>query len=447
MRAFTRTDAPASASADRLPTLVIGGGAGGLELVARLARRRSLESHKPAVVLVDRALGHIWKPRLHEIATGIQSPASAESSFLGHANTHGYRFEIGELLDVDPVDRTVKLARVTGPAGDTVLPERSLAYGRLVLALGSEENDFGTPGARANCMFLNTPEQAARIRDALLIGAFRMARGLQDRFAIAVVGGGATGVELSAEIRHAIDALHVHEPSLDRSRIRLTVIESGDRLLGANPPEVSDYAAQALAGYGVEVILSDRVSSVDAAGLTLQSGRRIDADLRIWTAGIRGPRVLSGIPALHCTASGRVSVDDRLRCTGWKDIYAIGDCAEWLDPRSGRPAPYTAQVASAQARYLGAAWQSSAAGRHAPAFRFRSAGAVVSLGDRGAAGNLTTRFGRHSRDQFVQGLSAKWVYGTLYRRHELTIHGWRGALARLLSDRLARSYQPVLKLH
>ena len=432
------------------PTVVVGGGAAGLELVTRLSRHARKECGKddpPSVVLVDRALGHIWKPRLHEIATAMQSPVAAESSFLGHASTHGYRFEIGELQQVDPIGHTVTLAPLLGPEGEGVLPERTISYGRLVLALGSEENDFGTPGAREHCLFLNSTDQAVRIRDALLVGAFRVARGQQDRLSVVVIGGGATGVELSAEIHHAIDALWVHEPALDRSRVQLTVVEAADRLLSANPPEVSAYAAHALQARRVEVIVGDRVASIDARGVQLQGGRRIDAHLRIWTAGIRGPRVLERMPSLQRTRSGRLQVDAKLRCTGVPDIYAIGDCAEWTDPADGRAAPYTAQIASAQARYLAAALKTLATGREVPPFRFESAGAIVSLGDRGAAGNLTTRFGRHSRDHYVQGLSARLVYAALYRRHELAIHGWRGALARLLSDWLDRTYQPELKLH
>jgi NADH dehydrogenase len=428
----------------------VGGGAAGLELVTRLsrqARRNSRTGDTPSVVLVDRALGHIWKPRLHEIATAMQSPAAAESSFLGHASAHGYRFEVGELQQVDPVGHTVTLAPLRGPDGEDVLPARTLSYGRLVLALGSEENDFGTPGVREHCLFLNSADQAVRIRDALLVSAFRVARGQQDRLSVVVIGGGATGVELSAEIDHALDALWKHEPALDRSRVRLTVVEAADRLLSANPPEVSAYAAHALRERQVDLVLGARVAAVDEQGVQLQGGRRIDAQLRIWTAGIRGPRVLEQMAGLPRTRSGRLQVDAQLRCTGLQDIYAVGDCAEWTDPADGRPAPYTAQIASAQARYLAAALEARAAGREVLPFRFQSAGAIVSLGDRGAAGNLTTRFGRRSRDQYVQGLSARLVYAALYRRHDLAIHGWRGALARWLSDRLGRTYQPELKLH
>lgn len=427
--------------------MVVGGGAAGLELVTRLMRHGARDGHGGRAVLVDRALAHVWKPRLHEIATAMQSRAVAESSFLSHASANGYRFEVGELKDIDLVRRLVMLAPLIGPDGAEVLPVRSIHYGRLILALGSEENDFGTPGATQHCLFLNDTHQALRIRDALLVGALRIARGQQDALSIVVIGGGATGVELSAEIHHAIDALWIHEPTLDRSRVRLTIVEAADRLLSANPPQVSAYALDALHARHVEVIVGDRVASSDDSGVLLKSGRRIDAQLRIWTAGIRGPRVFERSGMLETTHSGRVQVDSHLRCAGLTDVYAIGDCAEWSDPATGRAAPYTAQVAAAQARYLAAALRIIDDGGEAHAFRFNSAGAVVSLGDQGAAGNLTTRFGRRSHDRFIQGVSAKVVYAALYRRHEFAIHGWWGALARLLSDWLGRVSQPRLKLH
>lgn len=431
-------DAPA-------PTVVVGGGAAGLEFMARMAARAP--RGRSGLVLVDRALGHVWKPRLHEIATAMQNQSTAESSFLAHASAHGYRFEIGALQAIDVAARQIVLAPLQGPDGEVLLPARSIAYGRLVLAIGSEENDFGTPGAREHCLFLNTPEQALEIRQALLARAFRVARGEQEGLSIVIVGGGATGVELAAEIRDAMDALWEHEPGLDRARVRLTVVEGADRLLSANPPEVSAYAAASLTRRNVALALRSRVSSVDAQGVQLASGERIDAELRIWTAGIRGPRVFDTMAGLPLARSGRLQVDGQLQCIGLPDVHAIGDCAEWTDPATGRAAPYTAQVASAQARYLARAFRRQSDGNPPPPFRFESAGAIVSLGDRGAAGNLTTRFGRRSRDQYIQGLSARGVYAALYRRHEFIVHGWRTAAARWLVERLSRAYEPALKLH
>ncbi|MGF6346668.1 NADH dehydrogenase [Variovorax sp. W2I14] len=437
----------AGAAPTAAQTVVIGGGAAGLEFLTRLARQRPHGRGRQGLVLVDRALAHVWKPRLHEIATAMQNQSAAESSFLAHANAHGYRFEIGALRSIDPSAHEVHLDALTGPDGRELLPPRTIGYGQLVLALGSEENDFGTPGAREHCLFLNTPAQAMQIREALLARAFRLARGQQEALSIAIVGGGATGVELAAEIRDAMDALWQHEPGLERDRVRLTVIEGADRLLAANPPEVSEYAQASLSRRGVAMALAERVVAVDANGLALASGRRVDAELKIWTAGIRGPRVLEDSPALPRSASGRVRVDERLQCEGVPRVHAIGDCAEWIDPASQRPAPYTAQIASAQARYLARAFALRMAGYEPPPFRFKTAGAIVSLGEPGAAGNLTTRFGRRSRDRFIQGMSAQLVYAALYRRHEFEVHGWPRAMARWLAERLSRSYEPAIKLH
>lgn len=426
----------------REPDVVVGGGAGGLELVTRMSRRANSR-----LVLVDRSLGHVWKPRLHEIATAMQNQATAESSFLGHSLHHGYRFELGALQAIDPAAHRISLAELAGPDGGQLLPERQISYRRLVLALGSEENDFGTPGVRERCLFLNTPDQAMEIRARLLAAAFRLARAQQDSLSIVIIGGGATGVELAAEIGGALDALWVHEPALERARVKITVVEASDRLLNANPKEVSEYATDTLKRRGIALALSERVASVDAQGVELASGRRIEAELVVWAAGIRGPALLERMPDLPLSRSGRVQVDATLQCEGVPGVYAFGDCAEWTDPESGRAAPFTAQVAAAQATYLARMFRRIDAGREARPFSFRSAGAFVSLGDGFAAGNLTTRFGRHSRDRFIQGLSARLVYAALYRHHELTVHGWRAAGARWLVDRISRVYEPALKLH
>lgn len=116
-------------------------------------------------------------------------------------------------------------------------------------------------------------------------------------------------------------------------------------------------------------------------------------------------------------------------------------------PCDGASSAFTAQVASAQARYLARAFMHEAAGHMSAPFSFETAGAIVSLGDRGAAGNLTTRFGRRSRERMIQGMSAQWLYAALYRRHEITVHGWRRAAARWVAERLSRAYEPALKLH
>jgi NADH dehydrogenase len=422
------------------PTVVVGGGAAGLELVARLSRYTQPGVGVSSVVLVDRAITHLWKPRLHDTS-------SAEHSFLSHASLLGYHFELGALESIDLPHRRIRVGPVLGRDQRPVLPDRWIHFSRLVLALGSEENDFGTVGASEHCLFLNTPEQAIAIREQFLAALMRTARGLQPRVSIAVVGGGATGVELMAELHRSVQALQALEPGISSAKVQFILIEASDRLLSGNPEELSQYATDFLQCRGTRLMVGKRVREVDGLGLHLASGEFVEADLKIWTAGVRGPSVLKNAGGLTIAASGRVKVDEWLQCEGATGVYALGDCAEWVNPRTGRPAPYTAQVASAQARYLAKALNPSGLGRKLLPFEFASNGTVVSLGEERAVGTLTTRFGQRSRDSYIQGISAHWLYGWLYRRHELATLGLRRALARFLVDRLEKTYSPSIKLH
>jgi len=400
------------------------------------------------LVLVDQELGHVWKPRLHEIATAVHDVVSAETSFLSHSLAHGYHFELGKLEALDLAGSSITLAPVSGPDGKPVLPRREISYGRLVLALGSDANDFGTPGVREHCHFLNSTADAERIRQRLLALLMRVARGVQDDVSIAIVGGGATGIELAAEIYHSLDSVRTLEPQIRPEQMNLTVLEAGQRVLGASPPEQSEYATGTLLARGIRLMTGSRVRRADAAGLHLDDGQTVAADLVVWAAGVRGPALLSSLLGLPLSSTGRVLVDGHLQCVHCPGVFALGDCAQWTDPRTGQPAPYTAQVASAQARYLAALLaRGNPGGPNIPPFRFASKGSVVSLGEDGAVGNLTTRFGQDSKGALIQGLSAKWVYGLLLRRHEVAVHGWGRAAARLLVEKLQRTYQPRIKLH
>lgn len=223
-------------SSPQLPTVIVGGGTAGLELVTALAKKLRTTAAKSPLVLVDKELGHVWKPRLHEIATATQDVVSAESSFLSHSKTHGYQFELGRLDSIDFLKGAISLAPLLGPDGQTVLPRRDLHYGRLVLALGSDSNDFGIPGVREFCHFLNSTAQAEGIRQRLLPLFLRVTRGLQPSMSVIIVGGGATGIELAAEIYHSMDRMRTFGPPIQPEQMRMTVIEAGQRVLSSSPP-------------------------------------------------------------------------------------------------------------------------------------------------------------------------------------------------------------------
>ncbi|MBE7211711.1 MAG: FAD-dependent oxidoreductase, partial [Gluconacetobacter diazotrophicus] len=193
------------ADRDRFRLVIVGGGVAGLEIATRLGRSLG-RSGAAEITLVDRGLSHVWKPMLHTIAAGTAHPDREKIGFLAQAARNGFRFHPGALESVDRANRVLHLGGFDDGSGSPALPAgRELGYDALVLAVGSRANDFGTPGVKEHAVFLDSLPEAdgffIRFRRAL-VEAMEAAR----PFDLAIVGGGATGVELAAEIKHALDA-------------------------------------------------------------------------------------------------------------------------------------------------------------------------------------------------------------------------------------------------
>ncbi|MCJ2011106.1 NAD(P)/FAD-dependent oxidoreductase [Methylobacterium sp. J-076] len=423
--------------ADRAKIVVIGGGVAGLEVATGLGREGSAET-----VLADRSLSHVWKPMLHTFAAGTARPDRQKVGFFAQAKRTGFRFQPGTLVAVDRAARTVSLVVEDAESH----PPVELAYDLLILAIGSRANDFGTPGVAEHCFTIDDLTEAEGFHGTLRRHLLRALQA-QEGLSIAIVGGGATGVELAAELKHAIDLLARYgSPDLPR-RLRLFLIESGPRLLPAFPERVSAAAARTLAELGVEVRTGAMVTGADPAGFSLKDGGRVEAALKVWAAGVKAPEVLSTIDGLERGRTGGLVVGPDLRTTRDPAILALGDCASQTDPGSGRPVPATAQAAHQQAQHLVPALRRNlAAGDLAgplPAFRYRERGAIVSLADFngwGTLGRYTFGGGR------LNGLSARLAHDLLYRQHQLGLFGPGLALATWAADGLDQAVSPPVRL-
>jgi NADH dehydrogenase len=128
--------------------IVVGGGAGGLELVTRLGNK--LGRYKRAdVTLIDKHRAHLWKPLLHEIGAGSMDLGVHEIDYLAQAHWHHFRYRIGELIGLDRKTRAVHLAAHIDDEGHEVTPSRSFQYDTLVIAIGSLSNDWRPSGFTA----------------------------------------------------------------------------------------------------------------------------------------------------------------------------------------------------------------------------------------------------------------------------------------------------------
>ncbi|KFD05343.1 NADH dehydrogenase [Rahnella aquatilis CIP 78.65 = ATCC 33071] len=426
--------------------VIIGGGAGGLELATSLGHKLG-RNKKAEIILVDRNHSHLWKPLLHEVATGSLDDGVDALSYLAHARNHGFTFQIGSLTDIDRESQTIKLAEICDENGELLVPVRDIAYDTLVMALGSTSNDFGTPGVKDHCIFLDNPHQAHRFHNEMLnlFLKFSASSDKQKKVNIAIVGGGATGVELSAELHNAVKQLHSYGfEGLDSEALNVTLVEAGERILPALPARISAAAHSELTKLGVRVLTQTMVTSADKHGLNTRTGEFIDADLMVWAAGIKAPDFMKEIAGLETNRINQLVVEPTLQTTRDPNIYAIGDCASCPQP-SGGFVPPRAQSAHQMASRCFANIMAQRKGQSLKPYVYKDHGSLVSLSRFSTVGSLMGNLMRGS--MMVEGRLARLVYISLYRMHQIALHGYIKTGLMMLVGGINRVIRPRLKLH
>ncbi|RWR01895.1 NADH dehydrogenase [[Pantoea] beijingensis] len=426
--------------------VIVGGGAGGLELATQLGHKLG-RKQKAEITLVDRNHSHLWKPLLHEVATGSLDEGIDALSYLAHARNHHFQFQLGTLTNLNRDSKTLQLAEIRDAQGELLVPERELPYDTLVMALGSTSNDFGTPGVKDHCIFLDNPRQAQRFHNEMLnlFLKFSVSGGEQGKVNIAIVGGGATGVELSAELHNAVKQLHSYGyKGLDNQALNVTLVEAGERILPALPPRISAAAHQELNKLGVRVLTQTMVTSADAGGLHTKSGEFIEADLMVWAAGIKAPDFMKEIGGLETNRINQLVVTDTLQTTRDPDIFAIGDCASCALP-SGGFVPPRAQSAHQMASRTLDNIMAQMKGHTLKPYVYKDHGSLVSLSRFSTVGSLMGNLMRGS--MMVEGRVARFVYISLYRMHQVALHGYCKTGLMMLVGSINRVIRPRLKLH
>lgn len=426
--------------------VVVGGGAGGLELVSKLGNRLGKRG-KAEITLIDRDTTHLWKPLLHEIAVGTMNEGLDEVSYRAHARAHGFSFRVGSMTAVDRDAREVVLAPLYDEEGEQVLPVTRVGYDILVLALGSISNDFNTPGVRDHCIFLDSPRQAHRFRNKLFQQFLRIQRLPESRrdIRIAIVGGGATGVELSAEIHHAVEEVHSYGfDELESRCLKISLLEAGPRILPALPERISAAATRELQALGVDVRLDTAVTEATAKGLLTKQGDLVDADLMVWAAGVKVADFMKELAGLETNRINQLVVNDFLQTTRDPHIFAIGDCAAFTMPDGSRVPP-RAQSAHQMADRCYKNLLAFMGDKPMKGYRYKDHGSLVSLARYSTLGNLMGNL--TSGSLFIEGRIARTVYISLYRMHQIAVHGmWKTAML-MFAGRVNRWLAPRLKLH
>lgn len=431
--------------------VVVGGGAGGLELVRRLGGYFGRDAYD--IILVERNHTHVWKPLLHEVAAGSLDANLDEVGYRSHGHRWGYRFFLGSLQSVDRERRRVTIAPIYDERGQILINAHEIRYDYLVLAVGAVANDFGIEGVREHCLFLDDRNQADRFRQRLLDHCLRVSRGQVNdpeadlRVEIAIVGGGATGVELAAELYNAAAGLrHYGLETFDESRLRVTLVEAGPRLLPALPEQLAEAVREELEAIGVRVLTNTNVVKATQDGIHTSSGETITANITVWAAGVRGPEFLRDFGGLETTRNCQLVVKPTLQTTRDERVFAMGDCAHFIADGQTRPVPPRAQAAHQMAATVFTNIKRLIKGeKPLENFVYRDKGSLVSLSRYTTVGSLMGNLvgGRMA----IEGRLARLVYMSLYRMHLIGIHGWMKGLALISIGHVNQVIRPRLKLH
>ncbi|WP_233849493.1 NAD(P)/FAD-dependent oxidoreductase [Paraburkholderia sp. HD33-4] len=431
--------------------VIVGGGAGGLELATRLGDRLG-KAGRAQIILVDRCPTHVWKPLLHEVAAGSLDTHAHQITYAAHAHWHHFEFVHGELAGLDREGRTIRLNAMmdSEERGEEVFPVRVLNYDTLVLALGSRTNFFGIAGAERNAITLDTLEQAERLRKHLLQTCVRSralaSGGKEDSVGIAIIGGGATGVELAAELRRMESTFRQFGLLAPEGQgvMKVTLLEAGERILPVLSPKISESTRTSLESMGIEVSVSDAVTDVSTRTVRTKSGRLIPADVTIWAAGIKAPDVLATLDGLAVNRINQIKVTGSLQSETDENIFAFGDCAScsWT---GNRMVPPRAQAAHQQALFLFKALRARMEGSAVGVFQYKDHGSLVSLGSSSAVGSVAAV--ANIGNVFVKGLVANLMYAGLYQKHLMAVSGMWRMVVGLIAHGLRRAGAPRVKLH
>ncbi len=430
--------------------VVVGGGAAGLELVTQLGDRLGRRS-RASVTLVERARTHLWKPLLHAVAAGSLDPGEYEVNYLAQAHWHGFRYRYGEMIGLDRTGKEVHLGATIDDEGRQISPARSIGYDTLVVAIGSVTNDFGTPGVAKYAVQLETPAQAERFNRRLVNACLRAQTQTEPvrpgQLHVAVVGAGATGTELAAELHRTVrEVIGYGLDRIDPQRdVRIVLIEGAPHVLPGLPERISQETHRLLDVIGVEVRTGARVTEVSANGLKLADGSFIASELVVWAAGVKAPEVLGRLDGLETNRINQLVVEPTLQTTRDPDIFAIGDCAAC--PRAGTPTsvPPRAQAAHQEAAHMVRQIHRLLRGTSLQPYTYKDFGSLVSLGKWSTVGNLMGFL--LGRGMFVEGLFARLMYRSLRLMHEQALGGTRRALLAAIARAFAHRVDPPVKLH
>jgi NADH:ubiquinone reductase (H+-translocating) len=424
--------------------VIVGGGAGGLELAVRLGKKLG-KSQKAQITLIDTSPTHLWKPLLHQVAAGTIDSHADKREYLAIAHQHHFHFRLGRMEGLNRSAKQLFLSAVKDEEGEEILPRTVVNYDKLIIAVGSQVNDFGTRGVNEYCIKLDTPEMAERFHQNLINQCLRAQT--KETFTVTIIGGGATGVELAAELRMTTQILSsyglVSSPA--EKELKIAIVELAERLLSILPERMSHIVEQELRHIDVEIYTNKRVTEVSKENIIMADGMVIPNGIVVWAAGIKAPDFLNQLDGLETNRINQLVVTRTLQTTQDPAIFAIGDCAACPQGADKPNVPARAQAAHQQAKLLAQSFIRQRQGKPLLRYTYKDYGSLISLGNYSTVGNLMGSLIRGPI--FIEGSVAKLMYWLLYKQHQIVVDGWFHTWLTAWVEFINRVKNPRIKLH
>ncbi len=424
--------------------VIVGGGAAGLELATSLGCKLGKKGLAD-ITLIDAASTHIWKPLLHEVAAGTLDE-SEQVEYLPQGHRNHFSFRLGRMEGLDRKKKEIYVSPTLSDSGEELIPSRVFSYDTLVMSVGSVSNTFNIKGVAEQCLFLDTTVQAFKFQKQLFESYLKSYIGKNSAtvkpLSIVIIGAGATGVELAAQLYEVTNVLAIYGLN-EKSTVKLTIIEAATQLLPALPLKLATATQQQLVSLGVDLRMGRRVTEVTKEGVKTHDGEFIEAGLKVWAAGIKGPDWMKDMDGLEINHINQLIVDSYLK-TNDDAVFAMGDCAACIWEGHNGNVPPRAQAAHQQASVLAKSIINRINGRGLEKFVYYDYGSLVSLGKYTTVGNL---MGNLMGTVSIGGFIAKVVYLSLYKMHQVAIHGYFRTAMLTLSNAFRRSVYNKIKMH
>jgi NADH dehydrogenase len=365
--------------------LILGGGFAGV--YAARALHDELRGLDAKVAIVNRENFFVFYPLLPEIISGsidTEQVLNPIRLVAPHA-----RLYVGDVTEIDLAAGTVEIQH--GLYQHRQEP-RTLYYDHLVLALGGVPSVSRIPGLGEYAFDVQRLSNAFALRnhliDTLEQAAIERDPDMRQRLlTYVVIGGGATGVEIAAEINSVVDDAVQYYPDIDRSELRVVIVEYAPRILGPLPEDLATSAAQTLEERGVELMVNTGVERVERHAVILNNGQTIGSATVVGSVGVDVNPLIRDLDAPH-DERGRLMAHETLRVGDYPNVWAVGDNARVIDPSTGNPYPQTAQHAVRQAKLVARNIAAAIKGEALEPMHYKTLGQMVALGRRNAIAEI-----------------------------------------------------------